>query len=62
MINKEKEEIFRVDLKLTEVERLELRRAREMSIVFDEDCPKITPEQAIKFRRVNPPREKHTPL
>lgn len=32
----------------------ELKRARSAPIVFDEDCPEITPEQAIKFRRVNP--------
>lgn len=57
MINEEKCENFRVDMKLTEVERLELERARKMPIVFDEDCPEITPEMALKFRRVNPPRE-----
>ena len=34
----------------------ELKRAREMPIVFDEDCPETTPERAMRFRRVNPPR------
>lgn len=51
------EEIIRVDLKLSEAERLELERARNMPIVFDKDCPETTPERALKFRRVNPPRE-----
>ena len=35
----------------------ELARAREMPITFDEDCPETTPERALKFRRVNPPRK-----
>ena len=34
----------------------ELKRARSMPITFDEDCPETTPEKAVKFRRVNPPR------
>lgn len=51
------EELLRVDLKLTEAERLELKRAREMPTVFDEDCPETTPEMALKFRRVNPSRK-----
>lgn len=55
------EYILNVDLKLTEAERLELKRARKMPIVFDEECPETTPEMAIKFRRVNPPRDKNTP-
>lgn len=58
MANTDKEEILRVDLKLTEAERLELERARKMPIVFDEDCPETTPERAIRFRRVNPPRDR----
>ena len=37
-----------------ELKELELARKRE--IVFDEDCPETTPERALKFRRVNPPR------
>ena len=35
----------------------ELTRAREMPITFDDDCPETTPERAMKFRRVNPPRK-----
>ena len=30
-----------------------------MPIVFDEDCPEVTPEKAVKFRRVNPPKIKN---
>ena len=37
-------------------ELAELEKAREMPISFDEDCPETTPERAIRFRRVNPPR------
>ena len=35
----------------------ELERARNMPITFEEDCPETTPEKAVKFRRVNPPRQ-----
>ncbi len=34
----------------------DLAFSREMPIVFDEDCPEITSERAVKFKRVNPPR------
>ena len=44
------------ELAFTQQELEELARAREMPITFDEDCPETTPEQAVKFRRVNPPR------
>ena len=44
------------NLAFTEEELEELKRAREMPIVFDEDCPETTPERAVRFRRVNPPR------
>ena len=44
------------ELKFTEEELGELEKARKMDIVFDEDCPETTPERAVKFRRVNPPR------
>lgn len=45
----------------------ELKRASEMPITFDEDCPEVTPEQAIHYYRVNPhpnslnptPRKRH---
>ena len=46
------------ELAFTQKELEELKRARTMPIVFDEDCPEITPEQAVRFRRVNP--IKHT--
>ena len=44
------------DLAFTDKELEELERARSMPITFDEDCPETTPEAAVKFRRVNPPR------
>ena len=44
------------ELAFTKKELEELERARNMPITFDEDCPETTPEMAIKFRRVNPPR------
>ena len=48
---------YEKDFALTREELAELERARKMPIVFDEDCPETTPEKAIKFRRVNPPRK-----
>ena len=42
------------ELAFTQEELDELERARSVPIVFDEDCPEITPEQAMKLRRVNP--------
>ncbi|MCH5343346.1 MAG: hypothetical protein J1E64_04840 [Acetatifactor sp.] len=45
------------ELTFTEEELEELERARNMPITFDEDCPETTPEKAVKFRRVNPPRQ-----
>lgn len=42
------------ELAFSQEELDELKRAKSMPIVFDEDCPEITPEQAMKFRRVNP--------
>ena len=49
-------EEMRKELAFTEEELKELEQARKMPITFDEDCPEISPEKAIKFRRVNPPR------
>ncbi len=46
------------ELAFTEEEIRELQSAKEKAIVFDDDCPETTPERALKFRRVNPPREK----
>jgi len=43
-------------LPFTEAELKELERARMLPITFDEDSPETTPERAIRFRRVNPPR------
>jgi hypothetical protein len=45
------------ELAFTEDELKELKIAKEKPIVFDEDCPETTPERAVRFRRVNPPRE-----
>lgn len=44
------------ELAFTKEELQELENARHMPITFDEDCPETTPEQAVRFRRVNPPR------
>ena len=44
------------ELAFTEEERKQLAIARQMPITFDDDCPPTTPERALKFRRVNPPR------
>lgn len=41
----------------SEAELEQLKKARSMAIVFDEDCPETTPERAKKFKRVNPPRK-----
>ena len=45
------------ELAFTEIELEKLERARNMPITFDEDCPETTPEKAVKFRRVNPPKQ-----
>ena len=45
------------ELAFTPEEIKELDQAREMPITFDEDCPETTPERALKFKRVNPPRK-----
>lgn len=45
-------------LAFTEDEKAALDNAGNMPIFFDEDCPETTPERALKFRRVNPPRDK----
>ena len=51
---------MRKELAFSEEERKELERARSMPITFDEDCPETTPERAVRFRRVNPPRRRAT--
>lgn len=45
------------ELAFTEEELKQLEQARKMPITFDEDCPQISPEKAIRFRRVNPPHK-----
>ena len=37
-----------------------LKNAEKMPIVYDEDCPKLTPEQLKKFRRVGRKLVTHT--
>ena len=49
---------MRKELAFSEEERKELERARSVPITFDEDCPETTPERAVRFRRVNPPRRR----
>ena len=44
------------ELAFTAEEKEELEKARKMPITFDEECPETTPERALKFKRVNPPR------
>lgn len=50
------------ELAFSEEELKELKRAKAKEIVFDEDCPETTPERALKFKRVNPPRERKKAL
>ena len=45
------------ELAFTEEELAQLERARSMPITFDEDCPELTPEQALRLRRVKPVRK-----
>ena len=45
------------ELAFTPEEIKELDKAREMPITLDEYCPETTPEKALKFKRVNPPRK-----
>lgn len=44
------------EIAFSEDELKELESARKREIVFDDDCPETTPERALKFKRVNPPR------
>ena len=58
MVNESKlTEQAKKELAFTPEEIKELDKAREMPITFDEDCPETTPERALKFKRVNPPRK-----
>ena len=45
------------ELAFSEEEKKELEKARSMPITFDAECPETTPERALRFRRVNPPRK-----
>ena len=44
------------ELAITQDELKALENARKMPITFDDDCPETTPERAVLFKRVNPPR------
>ena len=54
-------ETIKKELPFTEEEMEQLDKAKNMPITFDEDCPETTPERALKFRRVNPPRKSTAP-
>ena len=43
-------------LRYTKEDIEELKQAAKRPIVFDEDCPEVTPEKVRKFKRVNSPR------
>lgn len=49
--------IVEEEMTFNQKELKEIEKAREMPIVFDDDCPEVTPEKAMKFRRVNPKRQ-----
>ncbi len=48
---------MREELTFSKEEIEELMRAKTMPVTFDDDCPETTPERALKFKRVNPPRQ-----
>ena len=41
----------------TQEDYVQLAKLKDRPIEFDEYCPETTPEQAVKFRRVNPVRQ-----
>lgn len=46
-----------------QLERLKLLDdIKDEDIIFDEDCPELTPEQLKEFRRVNPRRRDRQPI
>ena len=53
----EMSEEMKRELAFSEEEKKELEEARKMPITFDADYPETTPERALRFRRVNPPRK-----
>lgn len=42
------------ELKFTPEERRQLDEARKHPIVYDENCPAVTPEKAVRFKQANP--------
>lgn len=50
-------EELKKELAFTVEDLKELENARKKPIIFDEECPETTPERAVRFRRVNPPRK-----
>ena len=50
MVNSNSQTDSLSELTFSETDLEELRKAREMPIVFDEDCPETTPEKALKFK------------
>ena len=46
-----------MDPQFSKEELDEIKAAGKRPIVFDEDCPETTLEKAIRFRRVNHPKE-----
>ena len=42
------------ELLFTSEERQQLAEAKKRPIVYDADCPAVSPEKAKKFRRVHP--------
>lgn len=51
------DQVIHFEKNLTEEELKQLEIARKMPITYDEDCPETTPEQALRFKRVNKPRK-----
>ena len=47
----------KLELLFTDEERQQLEVARKMPVVYDEDCPPVTPEKAMRFRRANRERQ-----
>ena len=52
--------IVEEEMTFNKEELKEIKKAREMPVVFDDDCPEVTPEKAMKFRRINPRRQVKT--
>lgn len=51
------ESFVKMDIQFSKEELDEIKAARKKPIMFDEDCPETTPERALRFRRVNHPKE-----